>query len=123
MEPRALIVEDDNDIADLFAEALEAAGYHPEIAGDGTRAIASLTETMPPLVVLDLHLPWVHGERILSTIHTDPRLAKTHVIVISADSQAVERLEGQADYTLVKPVTFTQLRDLAARLHPDHRDD
>jgi DNA-binding response OmpR family regulator len=68
--------------------------------------------------LLDLHLPGVSGERILQLIRSDPRLAGTRVIIASADPRTVRLLEAEADIALVKPVTFGQLRDLAARFHP-----
>jgi DNA-binding response OmpR family regulator len=117
MEANALIVEDDSDLANLFAEALRAAKFEPEIASDGRIAIERLGQMIPQVVVLDLNLPEVSGETLLKHIRTDPRLSQTYVILTSADSQTVQKLEGQADFALVKPVSFTQLRDLAARLH------
>jgi DNA-binding response OmpR family regulator len=111
----AFIIEDEHDLAGLFAEALQAAQYSTEIISDGQLASMRLSEVSPDLVLLDLHLPGVRGKTILQQIREDSRLSSTIVIIASADPHSVRTLEGQADLALVKPITFTQLRDLGLR--------
>jgi DNA-binding response OmpR family regulator len=112
----ALIVEDDADLSIIFAEALEAAGFATEIVKDGQVALERLDAEVPDVVVLDLHLPHVSGADILEQIRGDERLADTRVIIATADPREADALEGQADLTLIKPISFSQLRDLAKRL-------
>jgi DNA-binding response OmpR family regulator len=114
----ALIIEDDPDLAVIFAEALKAAGFEIEIIQDGKVALSRLAETYPAVVVLDLQLPHTSGEQVLRQIRTDSRLAKTRVIIASANSLMAESLRADADLTLIKPISFSQLRDLAIRLRP-----
>lgn len=114
--PFALIVEDDYDLSNIFAQALQAAGYETQIVRAGDTAVMWLSSTTPDVVVLDLHLPRVAGTEILDQIHTDPRLAGTRVIVATADERMAETLREEADLVLVKPISFSQLRDLSARL-------
>ncbi len=114
--PFALIAEDDYDLSNIFDEALQAAGFETRVARTGDAALAYLSSTTPDVVVLDLHLPRVAGMDILKQIRTDPRLVKTRVIVATADERLAETLEEQADLVLVKPISFSQLRDLSARL-------
>jgi two-component system response regulator QseB len=116
--PFALIVEDHEDSAFIFAEALKVAGFETEVIHFGDLALERLAATAPDVVVLDLHLPRVGGPDILRQIRADARLAKTRVIVATAHPQMIESVRDDADLTLVKPVSFTQLRDLAARLLP-----
>src|SRR5512139_3841562 len=111
----ALIVEDEGDLATLFAEALQAAHYETEIINNGLTASARLAEIVPDLVLLDLHLPGVRGASLLEQIRNDSRLTSTIVIIASADPHSVRTIEMQADLALVKPITFTQLRDLGLR--------
>lgn len=112
----ALVIEDDEDLATIFAEALRAAGYETRIVRAGDTALAQLAATVPHVVVLDLHLPFVSGADILRQIRADARLAQVRVIIVSADPRMADMLEGQADLVLIKPISFTQLRDLATRL-------
>ena len=120
----ALIIEDNRELAIIFSQALQAAGFATGIIQDGDQALARLAITTPDVVVLDLHMPRVSGMEILRRIRADARLAGTRVIVATADMRATDMLQDQADLVLIKPVSFTQLRDLAGRLaSPRSRPD
>jgi DNA-binding response OmpR family regulator len=112
----ALIIEDDDDLSTIFAEAVRAAGYEPEIIRDGEVARTRLANTQPDVVVLDLHLPHVAGTSLLSQIRADPRLAGIRVVVATADPRMAEITRSQADIVLIKPISFSLLRDLTVRL-------
>ena len=71
---------------------------------------------MPDVVVLDLHLPRVAGMDILHQIRADERLTGTRVIVATAHPRMAESLRDEADLVLLKPISFSQLRDLASIL-------
>jgi DNA-binding response OmpR family regulator len=118
-KPLALIVEDQNDVSVIFAEALRAAGFEAQAVRTGDAALAWLSSNTPDVVVLDLNLPRVPGEEILNHIRADARLANTTVIVASAYPSLAESVRDEADWTLIKPVSFGQLRDLAATLDSD----
>ncbi len=112
----ALIVEDDPDLAEIFSEALRWAGFQVEALGNGADALKRLKTMVPSVVVLDMHLPGASGVEILRQVRADSRLAQTRVIASTADARLAETLEDTADLVLVKPISFTQLRDLAVRL-------
>ena len=116
MNELALVIEDDADQALIFAEALRAAGFEPEVVRDGRAALTRLEATAPSLVVLDLHIPRVLGKDLLYYIRTDERLAGTRVILASGDYQLTQSLRDQADVVLLKPIGFQQLRDIASRI-------
>ena len=111
--PLAFIVEDNPDLSEISAEALREAGFAVETIARGDKALARLAETVPVIVILDMHLPGADGERILHYIRSEPRLAQTRIVITSADAFMARVLDGQADLTLLKPVDFYQLRDLA----------
>ena len=111
----ALIVEDETDLAIIFSKALQEAGFETQIVRAGDTALMWLNSTTPQIVVLDLHLPRVSGEEVLEQIRADDRLAATKVIIATADPR-METLQDRADLVLLKPIGFSQLRDLAARL-------
>ncbi len=116
--PLALIVEDDNKVAAIFATVLRLAEYETTIAPDGLSALGYLERTIPDLVVLDLHLPQASGVEILTYIRQEPRLAQVPVILATADVRMAEILAADADLVLLKPVSPAQLRGLAYRLRP-----
>ncbi len=113
----ALIVEDDAMQADIFQQAIENAGFQAEIIDNGPQALQRLEHfPAPVLVVLDLHLPGVSGEEILRHIRSAPHLKNAMVILATANPRIASPLEGKSDLVLIKPVSFTQLRDMAIRL-------
>jgi DNA-binding response OmpR family regulator len=114
--PLALIVEDDEKLSMIFAQAMKMADFDTQIVRDGEEAQAALNCVDPAVVVLDLHLPVVSGDKILAFIRNEPRLAKTKVIIATADPAMANLVEEQSDLVLIKPVSFTQLRDLAERI-------
>lgn len=115
---QALVVEDDHDLAAIFSEALRAAGFEVEAAPTVEAALAKLAVSVPQVVTLDLHLQHTKGTTILNHIRSEARLANVNVVVTTADSAMAEELQEQADFVLVKPISFVQLRDLAMRLKP-----
>jgi DNA-binding response OmpR family regulator len=115
MKPRALIIEDNRNMAHAFEEALIQAGYEPELVFDGAEALSKVLLNKYGIVLLDVHLPYITGdvllERIRKSIHSD-----TNVILVTADSAKAEELREDADLVLLKPIGFTQLRDIASRM-------
>jgi len=118
MDPFAFVIEDTDDIAQVFRTAMEQAGYETEIVPNGVLALERLAEVVPDLVVLDLHLPGASGEKILKYIRSDARLKNINVIVATADSNWADKLASTSTISLLKPISFTQLRQLAERLKP-----
>ena len=118
-KPLALIIEDEEMLSTIFEQALSMADYATEVVRDGELAQARLAaDPVPDVITLDLHLPGVSGEELLRQIKADGRLADTRVILATADARMGEYLDRQADLVLIKPIRFSQLRDLAARLRP-----
>src|SRR5262245_32782153 len=120
MSELALIIEDDEDLASIFAEALRGVGFEVEIIGDGRAAQEKLTSGIAPfLILLDMHLPHISGADLLSNIiKKDARFTKTIVIITTADARMGEAYNEQVDFVMIKPISFVQLRDLTSRLKP-----
>ena len=120
MSELALIIEDDEDLANIFAEALRGIGYEVEHAADGKTAQERLkSRNVPFIILLDMHLPHVSGGELLtSIIKKEERFEKTMVIITTADARMGETYRDEVDFVLVKPISFVQLRDLTARLKP-----
>lgn len=114
-EFQALIVEDDEAIAAIYVEALQMAGYETEVAVNGRFAIQRLGEITPWLILLDLHLPEVAGEKVLQFIKNEPNLASTRIFITTADHLRAEELRAKVDLVLLKPISLMQLRDMALR--------
>ncbi len=120
-KPLGYIVEDYEDSANVFSWALEMAGYEVEIAADGAVAQKRLTEIVPDLIILDLHMPNVPGDVLLQQIRSDKRLSKTRVFLATADANMAAQLRDKAELVLLKPISLIQLKDLAERFRPDNQ--
>lgn len=119
MSEVALIIEDDEDLASIFAEALRGIGFTVEHAADGKVAQDRLRNGIAPfLILLDMHLPHISGADLLAEMKQDERFAKTIIIMTTADARMGETYGDQADFVLIKPISFVQLRDLTNRLKP-----
>jgi two-component system chemotaxis sensor kinase CheA len=120
MSELALIIEDDEDLANIFTEALRGVGFEVEHVADGKVAQERLKQGTPPyIILLDMHIPYISGADLLTNIiRKDERLAKTIVIITTADARMGEAYTEQVDFVMIKPISFVQLRDLTSRLKP-----
>ncbi len=112
MPSTVLIVEDDPELGSIFYEILTdyiQMGLETEWITDGQQALARLKESVPDLVMLDLHLPGISGLNVLKYIRSDERLARTVVVVITADITGARAAEELADKVLVKPIGIDQI--------------
>ena len=105
-----LIVEDDNDINHMLSELLGSQGYETISAYSGTEALLYIERTTPLAVILDLMLPGMTGEELLSRIKEFD--AGICVLVSSAKDDVhtrVELLRAGADDYIVKPFDTEEL--------------
>ncbi len=114
--PTALIIEDDEKLRDIFSQALGLAGFEITSACDGQKASQILNTFKPAVIILDLHLPGIPGDKILARIRQDDNLKDCQIILATADPAMADLLHAQCDYVLEKPISFIQLRDLATRI-------
>ncbi|MFZ6028987.1 MAG: response regulator [Chloroflexota bacterium] len=113
-KPYAIIIEDDPQLSQIFTLALSSQ-FECEAIQDGQAALDRLAQVSPNVIVLDLHLPEVNGEKILSYICEEPRLGRARIILATADARMAEQLQDKADVVLLKPISPVQLRELALR--------
>lgn len=118
MKPKALIIEDNRSMANAFREALEQAGYEVTVANDGVSALSMIAISSFHIILLDLHLPLISGDKLLERIRASAHMADTNVILVTADARMAEELGDSADLVLLKPIGFTQLRDITKRMMP-----
>jgi DNA-binding response OmpR family regulator len=109
-----VIVEDEPNTAEMFAEMVNVIGYRASKSLDGSRAIAMISEKKPAAVVLDIMMPDISGLDVLRYMRRDPRLEKIPVIIVSAKGLPTDiqsGLDAGASRYLTKPVSFIDLRD------------
>ncbi len=105
-----LIVDDDGGVRQAMADVLADEGYEVMVAPNGQRALEQLTAHVPALLVTDLEMPEVDGERLIARVRQQhpalPILVLTSRLVIDARREA-ERL-GVQGY-LNKPIDIEVL--------------
>lgn len=116
-----LIIEDHQDMREMFKMLLEHMGHQVEVAREGVEGLHQL-QRHPDLVLLDLSMPVASGDVVLGYIRSTPDLANTKVLVISAlpNADAIAAQLG-ADACLKKPVDLTDVRRVVNQLLDDGR--
>jgi DNA-binding response OmpR family regulator len=98
-----LIVEDNDDLRDLFGYWLKRDGFDVLMAADGTVALRIIENCTPDLVVLDLHLRTLDGLSVRQDIAANARTCHIPVIVVTGTT--VENIAPlNAARVLCKPV-------------------
>lgn len=115
-EVLAFVIEDDYQLAHIYAEALRTAGYEPEVIPDGRTALSRVLEVTPALILLDLHLAEVSGKELLQAIRAEANLNNTRIVITTADAVLAEEMRNDVDLILLKPISFVQLQRLASRM-------
>ena len=111
---RVLVVEDDEEIAQVLQRSLRMEGYEVKLAGDGPRALEESQDFLPDLIVLDLGLPGMDGLDVARRLRGDKD--DTPILMLTARDALDARVEGLdvgADDYLVKPF---ERQELLARM-------
>lgn len=110
---RILIIDDDANINDLLKEALKKAGYEYSQAFSGSEAMLLINIESFDLVILDLMLPGIPGEKVLEEIR---KKGNVPVIVLTARDMLddkIDLLQSGADDYITKPF---EIREVLARI-------
>ena len=114
MSKKALVVEDDGNIAELLRLYLEKDGFTVQHATDGSEGVAAFRAFAPDIVLLDIMLPVMDGWGVLREIRRD---SSTPVIMLTAKSETPDKVSGLemgADDYVTKPF---EVKELLARIH------
>ena len=112
-----LIVEDERDLADLYAEWLKSAGYRTHTAYRGATALEAADEAVD-VALLDRRLPEMQGEEVLDRIRE--RGLGCAVAMVTAVEPEADIVEMGFDEYAVKPVGESELTALVDELATDH---
>ncbi len=113
-EKTIIVVEDEQDAAEMFAEMMRVNGFRVLNVSSSTPAIALITQERPAAVILDIMMPDISGLEVLRFMRNDPALVKIPVVVVSAKVLPTDiqtGLQAGATVYLTKPVRYLDLRD------------
>lgn len=111
---KIIIIEDEPDTAEMYAEMMRLSGYQVEIYYGGSSAVAQIGRHRPAAVVLDLMMPDLSGLDVLHFMKAEQSLSDVPVIIVSAKTMPGDIDEGMsagADAYLTKPVSFSDLKN------------
>ena len=103
---KILIVDDDNNIAELISLYLTKECFETMIVNDGESALPAVESFQPNLILLDIMLPGIDGVELLRRMRADPALSAVPVVMATAkgaEHDKVQSLDLGADYYLTKP--------------------
>jgi two-component system phosphate regulon response regulator PhoB len=109
---KILIVEDEQDIADLIGFNLQRNGFEALKAHDGITGTEMALRERPALIILDIMLPGRDGFGVFRELKRDPRTVNTPIIMLTARAQTEDRIQGLetgADDYLTKPFSPKEL--------------
>jgi len=112
-QARVLIVEDDEDIAQVLQRSLRLEGYDTRVAADGEAALKAAAEFIPDLVILDLGLPKIDGMDVARQLRAEGDVPILMLTARDAVESRVAGLDAGADDYLVKPF---ERQELLARM-------
>jgi len=117
-KPRVLIVDDNDQMRDVFAWCMRAAGWVVEDVANGVDALAIAVTFEPDVIVMDLHLPFIDGLTATRRMKRDPRLADVPIVACSAfvEQHVADMMDAGFAAVVPKPCTAEELRDRLERL-------
>jgi len=109
-----IVVEDEQEAAEMFAEMMRVSGFRVLKASGSGPAMSMIDKEIPAAVILDIMMPDISGLEVLRYMRRERRLAKIPVVVVSAKSLPADiqtGMEAGASMYLTKPVGYLQLKD------------
>ena len=114
MKKKILVVDDEDDILQFLELVLREKGYDVVTAAGGQEALTRAQIEKPDLVLLDIMMPQMDGWEVLKLLRVDDETADIPVAMLSARTEAKDRVqglqEGAIDY-ICKPFALQELLD------------
>lgn len=114
---KVLVIEDESSIHRALEYRFKRSGFEVVIAEDGEDGLNKAKQENPDLIILDLMLPKMTGERVCKEIRKDENIAHTPIIMLTAKDTDVDKVIGKvigANSYMTKPF---DLNDLLKEMH------
>ena len=108
MKKKILVVDDNPSIRDLLRLILEGSGYEVSEAQHGWSAIAQMQGSLPDLVMADMMMPIMDGERLIRTLRSNSRTACVPILVLTSNPNTRQGT-SKADAVVGKPFNRAHL--------------
>ncbi len=120
-----LLVDDNQELLDTYADLLPLLGYQVLTAPDGAAGLEVFEQSprRPDCVVIDVRMPELDGYQLVRLFRGDPSTDQTPLVILTAMTQEVDQLRGLlsgADFYLTKPVSpETLIATIEQAIHLD----
>jgi len=116
---KILIIEDESSIHKALEFRFKKIGFDVIIAEDGEDGLNKAIRETPDLIILDLILPKMTGERVCKEIRKNKNISGTPIIMLTAKDSEADRVIGKvigADCYMIKPFDLNELIEEVGRL-------
>jgi PAS domain S-box-containing protein len=116
---RVLVVDDNQDAAEVLRMLLESAGFNAQAVNSGAAALAAIPDYWPSVILMDIGMPGMSGHDVARRIREQPQFNDITLVALTGWGQEEDRRESKAsgfDHHLTKPVNFKILKDLLAAI-------
>jgi two-component system, OmpR family, response regulator VicR len=114
MKKKILIIDDEEDIANLVKLILEPVGFEVEMIFNPLEAYEAIKKSRPDAIFLDLLMPGLNGWEIFTILRKDPDFCRIPIAILTAKTQGVDKLVGylmKPDLYITKPFGKQELID------------
>ncbi len=111
---RLLVVEDNVEVAELFALLLKSLGHEAHVAHEGLEAVETARELGPDVAFIDIGLPDIDGAEVARRLRAAPRAPR--LVALTGFAEESDGEDSPFDEYLLKPVSRSQVEDLLQRL-------
>ncbi|MEK9196003.1 MAG: response regulator [Patescibacteria group bacterium] len=112
---KILLVEDDDNLANVYMVRLEAEGFKVARVANGEDALAKAIEYKPDLILLDIMMPKVSGFDVLDILRNTPETSDAKIIMLTALGQDTDKAKamqmGANDYLIKSQVVVADVVD------------
>jgi CheY-like chemotaxis protein len=121
MSDHVLVVDDNADVADTLAGAIEELGYTAKAVYSGEEAVAETGRFLPDMVLVDLSMPGLDGYETIRRMRQKRPAAEIIMVAVTgltSDEHRRRAYEEGFDLFVAKPLGTQKLRELLALLDP-----
>ena len=93
--PKVLLVEDDNNLREIFQMRLQAEGYTTAVAADGEEGLVVAMKEKPDLIIADVMMPKLSGFEMVENLRSSAEMKDTKIIMMTALGQAEDQARGE----------------------------
>jgi len=115
MKKKILVIEDEEDIANLVKLVLETEDFEVQTVLDPLSAVETVKRYQPDAILLDLAMPRLNGWEIFKLVRNDPDIPQVPIAILTAKAQALDEMVGlhvmKADAYITKPFGKQELID------------